>query len=242
LVLVLLVVVLLVILAGAIGYQVFASLAFGWIGFLTRVVPKISWNWDLLGMAGLCVAGLLGIGHLFIRWLAGEISGANGKRWSWPWRWTWCGALAIGVLFLVGMAVGGIVHQAGWIAASPEPLYEVKRGYGFYGELKQFNGALRMALSDSKDDWQQTRHELRKPNSEYFPSQQNQPAPDEQITCLLIVSETRCVGAIVFPRINSSSSASGYLLYWYLQGEERYLPITELGSLLRKHQRQLVAL
>jgi hypothetical protein len=234
---------LLVMLVGAIGIEIPVVLVFGWIQFLSRVLPKISWNWDLVGMAVVCIAALLGLGHVFIKWLAREIAGARGKPpWSWPWRWTWCGAAGLGVLFLVGMAVGGICHQAAWIAGSPEPLYGGKGRIGSVSEIKRFREALRNALDDSKGDLQRVRDELRRSQNQYYSALPGQAASAERIACLLMVdSYGKCFGAIVFPRVKSASSGPNELFYWHVD-HEAWLPRSELDSLLRKHQRQLMAL
>jgi hypothetical protein len=234
--------VVLLFLGGLIGLEIPARLGFGWIQFLSRVLPKISWNWDLIGMAALCLAGLLGVGHGFIKWLTGHISTARGTPWSWPWRWTWCGAASLGLLFLVGMAVGGIFHQAAWIAASPEPLYEGKTRVRDILEIKEFHVALRMALDDSKDNCELARRELRKSQNEYLPARPGQAAPGERVTCLLIVDrDGKCFGAVLFPRLKPQPSGPNDLFYWY-QNKESWRPMSELGSLLRMHRGQLVAL
>jgi hypothetical protein len=106
--------------------EALVALVFGWITFLQRTVPSITWNWDLVGMAALCVVLIALLGHRFASWIVTSIANKSGKNWGWPWRWTWCGLTVLGLMFLVGMSVGGAAHQIGWIAGSQEAWFERK--------------------------------------------------------------------------------------------------------------------
>jgi hypothetical protein len=214
-------------------------LLFGWLKFLSRTVPRISWNWDLVGMAGLCLGVSLVLTHGFLRWLATQIANSRGKVWAWPWRWTWCGTLSMGVLFLVGMAVGGIVHQTGWIAASPEPLYETKGRLSHAFELKQFQLELMMAINDSNADLDETRIELA---SSLARQRYLKGRAAEYITCLVIVDTSRrIVGGILFHRVRSGPETSRDILYWNSSTQD-WVANTELPALIQKHRGQLMAL
>jgi hypothetical protein len=221
--------------------QILHLLILGWLKFLSRTIPKISWNWDLVGMALLCLAALLGLTHGFLRWLIAQIGMSRGKAWFWPWRFTWCGTLSTGVLFLVGMASGGIVHQAGWIASSPESLYERKGGIDYMFELRQFHLDLIMAMNDCNSDLQETRRDLEESQRrQRHLSKRSRDA--ERFTCLVIVdSSRRIVGAIISHRVRSGPASSRDVLYWNGSVEE-WLALSELPALIRKHDGQLVAL
>jgi hypothetical protein len=136
-------------LLGIVGPGAFEPLVFlgiGWIGFLARTVPRITWNWDLLGMALLCMAGVLILAHWFLHWLTGQLATWRGLAGSWRWRWTWCAAFIVGIAFLVGMAVGGIAHQTAWIASSHESWYELKGPSPIRSELSQLQWALQSVM------------------------------------------------------------------------------------------------
>jgi len=221
--------------------QILHLLIWGWLKFLSRTIPKITWNWDLVGMALLCLAALLGLTHGFLRWLTAQIAMSRSKAWFWPWRFTWCGTLSTGVLFLVGMAAGGIVHQAGWIASSPESLYERKRGMGDMSELRQFHLDLIMAMNECNSDLQETRRELEESQSRQR-LQSKRSRDMERITCLVIVDPSRrIVGAILFHRVRSGPASSRDV--FYLNGSDyEWFTFPDLAALIRKHEGQLVAL
>ncbi len=54
------------------AFLVLKELLFGWWSFIVRNAPQITLNWDLLGMAAVCVGGVLGLSHWllsrFARW------------------------------------------------------------------------------------------------------------------------------------------------------------------------------
>lgn len=101
-------------------------IAFGWIGFITRTIPKISVNIDMILFAGLCLLIVLVIGHQFTLWLVSSIT----SKFKWTWKWTFVAVIGVCLPMLVGMSVVGLVHQIGWISSSTEPLYRVVgRGY-----------------------------------------------------------------------------------------------------------------
>jgi hypothetical protein len=131
---------------GSFGYfEMGGYLVLGWMGFLQRTLPRIELNWDLIGMGMICLGGILIISQYFLRWVTASIAVRRGTNSHWPWRWTWCGAGAIGVLFLVGMAVGGAVHQIGWISNSPEPLLERKGPYAALSNLRALEIGMKIA-------------------------------------------------------------------------------------------------
>ena len=79
------------------------ALIFGWINFLKRTVPEISWNWDLIGMALFCSVLIVVLGHRFTSWVTSTITSKRELGWRWPWKWTCCGLAMVGLSFLVGI-------------------------------------------------------------------------------------------------------------------------------------------
>ena len=93
-------------------------LAFGWVFFLFRVLPKASL--DLRGtlIAVACMAGLAVGGHAFLRWLHSGIRGTASEG-AWCARWTGMLLALVVTMFVAGIAAVGIAHQTGWLLRSP---------------------------------------------------------------------------------------------------------------------------
>ena len=95
-------------------------LAFGWIRFLHDNISAMQVNPLLLAEAGVCVV-LLGLGsHWFARWLYGQMSPAAPVTWR-P-GWTIAGLGGVLLLFVAGIAIIGITHQAAWLFTAKGPL------------------------------------------------------------------------------------------------------------------------
>lgn len=135
---------------GVVFIEILMNFLFGWVWFIGRTTPLVTWEWDGVGMGLLCAAGLLAGGHSFAVWLAratsqnrGATETAGSPGGAWNWRRSMIVFLALPTLFLTTMAAVGLAHQAAWLAASKEPW--VQRG-GYSSEL--FNAA-----SDISDWW-----------------------------------------------------------------------------------------
>ena len=231
----------LVFVLSSLGPQISEALVFGWMGFLSRTLPRITWNLDLVGMALLCLAGLLGMAHGFLRWLSAQIAAARGIAWSWPWRWTWCGVAAVAIVFLVGMAVGGIAHQVGWMASSPERWYEPRTGIGrIWSDLRQLRVVLTTAAREANGDLEQTRRELRRPGNQLLTRWPNEPPWAEEYRCLFIVAGSQISGTILFPR-DPSRNPEAARVHYAFGGKEDFVEMKDLPRLLRQHEGHLVA-
>jgi hypothetical protein len=113
--------------AGGVYAEGFQGLAFGWVGYLWRVLPRVRVNSDGLATGVVCLV-LFTVGlHGLLRWLSAEIGRASGVS---PRRWSWRRTLAIVTLvmlmFTVGVAATGIAHQAGWLIAARRKLVETR--------------------------------------------------------------------------------------------------------------------
>jgi hypothetical protein len=217
---------------------VLGAVMFGWWRFLRRTLPGISWNWDIVGMSALCVLLILLLAHAFLRWITKSISSARGRSWQWPWRWTWCGLLAIGLFFLVGMGVGGVAHQAGWLSSQSGSWYEIK-GEDFL-DLRQLDGALEQAALEAGGDIQEMRQAVSGPDSTYLRRRTGENSLVERFHVLLIREGTNdFAGRIVFPR-DPARQARVRGMYWY-EGKYQEFPMERLPELIQKHQKQLLA-
>jgi prepilin-type processing-associated H-X9-DG protein len=99
-----------------------AHLAFGWIGYLGKVLPQARMNGMGVATAALCLAGVLLLGHMLARWLMREI---NGRAWS--MRWTLSITAIIVFMFVAGIGAVGFAHQSVWLARSDRPIFTYSR-------------------------------------------------------------------------------------------------------------------
>ncbi len=111
----------------ALGLGVFVEipfeLAFGWVKYLGRVVPRLNPDLAVIATAAACLLVVTLGGHAFLRWLyAATGPGPEPRRW--PWKWTLLLVGLVVLMFVSGIAVTGMAHQTGWLLRSPEPLFE----------------------------------------------------------------------------------------------------------------------
>jgi prepilin-type processing-associated H-X9-DG protein len=117
---------------GILVLEVFRELAFGWLAYVARVLPDMRIAWDGVATGLLCLA-LFAFGlHRTLRWLHGEIQKARGvaaeEQRSWSPRWSAALVALIVLMFIVGIAATGIVHQTGWLIVSRRSLVEQRVG------------------------------------------------------------------------------------------------------------------
>jgi prepilin-type processing-associated H-X9-DG protein len=105
------------------------AVVFGWIIFLIRVLPEVRINGWGVATAVACLVPLAVGTQWFLGWLCqGPAKGSTGDGLRWRLRWTG-GSIAIVVLmFVAGLAAGGVAHQVVWLVGSPEPLTESEGG------------------------------------------------------------------------------------------------------------------
>jgi hypothetical protein len=94
----------------------------GWISFLYRVLPEVTFRWGAIAET-LVVGAVLGVGtHLFLRWLWPQLRPKAAEARPWPVRWSASLVVLIVLLFSATMATVGIGHHVGWLVSSREPL------------------------------------------------------------------------------------------------------------------------
>ena len=99
-------------------FDLVVHLGLGWIGHLTEVLPKVTFNWSGIGFLLLCVALAGFMGHRFCRW----IWQGTGHPEPWRLRWTLSGFGILLLMFGAGMTITAVAHQTGWLIGSPEGL------------------------------------------------------------------------------------------------------------------------
>lgn len=124
--------------------EILSTLPVGWLRFLARTLPRVTLNWNLIGMAAVCLALIIAGIHYFCRWLQASIQPEQpaAARWGVASSAGLAGCFLL--LFFIGMAVIGIVHQTAWMVSSPQPLYTER--VQFIIELKMTEGAFEQAL------------------------------------------------------------------------------------------------
>lgn len=117
---------------GTRAFLVIQELLFGWWSFIERNAPLITLNWDLLGMAAVCVGAVLGLSYWllsrFAHWRLRSTMALNGVVW---------------LSFFTATAVAGVAEQTRWLwEAEHEPVLIVRK----WG-MKSINVASSLAMS-----------------------------------------------------------------------------------------------
>jgi len=126
-----------VLIIGSVGTPAGESLgrlAFGWVSYLVRVVPKVTISGDGVFTGVFCLI-LFTVGlHLFLRWFHREIQTTAGspnhgsRRWS-P-RWTASLVSIVVLMFVTGISAAVVMHQVGWLLASRRSLLTYRAAVG----------------------------------------------------------------------------------------------------------------
>lgn len=110
----------------------------GWIPFLRRTVPRMTFDWPQIWLTVAALAVFVAGLHRFLRWLARD--GAAAAASGWRLRWTAAVATIVLFMFVAGTSMVGIAHQAAWLARSDEPW----TGSGFREIVRRVGSAQRL--------------------------------------------------------------------------------------------------
>ncbi|MDA0811177.1 MAG: hypothetical protein O3C21_02130 [Verrucomicrobia bacterium] len=220
----------------------------GWIWFLLRTLPEITWNASLVGMGLVCSGLVLWLGHFFLHSLSAGASKLRLERGASPlppWRWAWSlrSYIALWVVFLVGMAVVGIAHQLGWMASSPEPLMQsnyrriTQRGRQS-SLLKEVDSYFRNPIAERRGVEDMLEEELAELDKNWG---KKRPVSESFHIFLIVDGDRGYTGALSFPRVRPPQKQwAGMLL---LEGKEQWIHSeAELQQLLADHRAKLVPL
>ena len=100
--------------------QIPLTLPLGWIAYLRRTLPLVQLNWSAVGLCAVALPLTIILTHTMCVWAWKGIGNNNPFRW----KWTFSGLSILTLMFFVGMAATGIVHQTGWLITSPKPLVQ----------------------------------------------------------------------------------------------------------------------
>lgn len=225
------------ILLGSGTFSLLVTLALGWSSFLQRTVPRLTWNWDLIGMALVSISIILFLAHKFLNGLSKSIAAKRGTAWSWPWKWTWSSLVALMLLFLVGMAVGGTAHQNGWIAASPESFLERPADPWQIGVEMGILESLGISSGDTEGKMKEVRRDFWKAKDENFPKQDVMSLLQKYHVLVVVDDQGTIQDTIIFPRDSLLREKFGGRNTLY-GGKHNW---ESISGLLEKHQGHLVA-
>ena len=110
---------------------VLIQLPLGWLHFLERNWPEITWNWNLITTGVFCSAGIVMLGHWLCASLLKHIHtwhAASAHR-TWRWRWTLAGYVALWLLFAIAFGAAGVFRHVTWLMNYDRPWYEEKPHY-----------------------------------------------------------------------------------------------------------------
>jgi hypothetical protein len=108
-------------------------------------------NWGGILTAVGCLAGLAVGLHLFFGWLSARRQQQSVAEGATPRRWAWRSTLVVLALIVLAFAAGtaaiGLVHQAAWLATSPEPLAERTSVRTLAAEMQSQNNLKQIGLA-----------------------------------------------------------------------------------------------
>ena len=144
------------------------------------------------------------------------------------------------MFFLIGMAIGGMVHQIGWIVTSPEPWFEVKgRNFRAMNEMRQLEMAFEIARTEtSSNGLSAFRKEFLQTAAPFHGYDGKSWAETHQIYFLESEDE-KITGIIVFPRDADLRKRSGGIT---LLNESRdFVPAEKIPGLIQTNLSHLVS-
>jgi prepilin-type processing-associated H-X9-DG protein len=125
----------------ALAWDVSRMLLLGWALFLLRVVPELKPDGPTVAVsAGAVLLFTIGLHWLAQWWL--RYTQPEGQRWK--LRWSLGITALLFLMFAAGTAMIGIVHQTGWVLASPEGMYHDEPK--FYAEYPSYQNLRELGL------------------------------------------------------------------------------------------------
>jgi len=103
------------------------ALAVGWVQFLARVLPRLTWDKNSVVLAVIAFA----LFTLGVHWLCRALVRWRGSERPWKFGGSVAVALSVVVAFAAGICMIGVVHQSGWLMASEQPMMVEKETWRF---------------------------------------------------------------------------------------------------------------
>jgi len=96
----------------------------GWILFLIRVLPQVTFNPVLAIQTVVLAIIAVGLTHCLLGWLYRAVqSDETETKQPWRWKWTFSSLTIVMLAFVVGISMVSIVHQSYWLAKHEEGWY-----------------------------------------------------------------------------------------------------------------------
>lgn len=209
------------------------TLIFGWIEFCSRTLPAIDWNWPMIALSVFCLAGI-GFGlDRFLKRFSSFVAEKRGKSFIWPTRWTWSVLVAVSIFFAVGMSVGGVLHQVGWMAGSKEPMMVSRARNAGFATMKQIDGAVQQALLESKEDYELARQSV------WSYLKHPETLQNKYRMFVVIGADGKVAGRVIFPLNQQEFQQTGGLVYIEGEADNGFLPMEKVKGLLQTYRNKL---
>lgn len=127
-------------------FQISRTLVWGWILFLIDVLPRIRPDWASVLLA-IVATVLFAAG---IHWWGRSAGRAQVSQSRWSFRSTICLVSVLFLLFIAGISMVGVTHQAIWLSTSKEPRFQETLG-NYRGSTRYAFREIGMALHNYHD-------------------------------------------------------------------------------------------
>ncbi len=104
--------------------EIATDVVFGWIGYLSRVLPEVTIRWDGIAIfvGGLAMSAI--VAHFLLNGFFRELKALipiNQLRWRFRWTIVLLGSVIL--MFTAGISMVGITHQVTWLLTAKEPIF-----------------------------------------------------------------------------------------------------------------------
>jgi len=205
------------------------ELVTGWWRFLGRNLPQLTVNWSLIGMASVCSAILVGLGHWLLAAIYRQLRRAEAAPTGWRWRWTIIGYAGIWLLFAICLGATGLFQHTSWLLQEKKPWYQP--WLNPYSELRSAEGAIQQILLENNGEIDKTRAAF-----QIFPATPRRAGSVELLSdrfdAILYANTNHQVEAwVLIPRDWDTAKAR----YFSVSAEQfQVLPLSDLQSTLVK--------
>lgn len=204
--------------------QVLFALVLGWMAFLFRVFPEVTFNASAIAQT-VGVAVVLGVGaHASARWLWRQVRPEDAS----PWRARWTASLLALLVLLFGatMATVGVGHHVGWLAAYEGSWVATSRFRSIRGVLAHGDsvcGEAARVLERDPSGASLSRALLESPRTR---------AQAELMHTVLVRGADGKQELLLFARDPVLREEDGMVRCWPERGREQWLPASALSKLL----------